>query len=85
MENESRRETCLQDSDRTEHNCGESSEEHVLKNSARKQLEPGLLPDCIEEMATTISACDMGSASLFLKSYECLEILRQLKKNCIKL
>lgn len=85
MENDSGRETCLQDSDRTEHNCGEWSGENFFKNSARKQLGPGHVPNCIEEMATTISACDMDSSNLFLKSYESFKILSLLKKSRIAL
>ena len=80
MENDSWRETCLQDSDRTEHNGWECSEGNIFKNSARKQLGPGHVHNCIEEMATTISTCDMGSSNLFLKSYESFEILSLLKK-----
>ena len=44
---------------------GESSKENFLKNSAGKPLGPGHLPDCVEEMASAISAWDMGSSNLF--------------------
>ena len=78
--NEGGREPCLQDSERTEHNNGESSKENYFKNSAGKPSGPGYLPDCIEERDSAISAWDIGSSNLFLRSGERLGILRPFQK-----
>ena len=64
--NKGGREPCLQDSERTECNNGESSKENFLKSSAGKPSGPGRLPNCIEEMASAISAWDIGSSNFLL-------------------